>query len=570
MLSKSDLSARLNQLDGKGYKAYQSVKGKYDMDKFILAIDHVQGDPFASPSRARLRLPLTSTGMPSYLFENPDRRVALADIIARQFNQAIRSLAKGNRGTGKSGMVYIDSGGQEVLPRTAVKVDNEFLELRVSIGLPAAGRTILGREARAMLLDELPTLLENTLYRVRTNEREVREHVLLYEDQNYLRGRLAPNGIVAFIGNGSILPRRSGVSDLPLERGRAIPLVAPPELEVEMETWHHGTLRGMGVPLGVTLIVGGGYHGKTTLLKAVERGVYNHIKGDGREWVITVATAAKIRAEDGRYVERVNIRPFIDNLPFGQDTGAFSSENASGSTSQAANIMEAVEAGAELLLLDEDTSATNFMLRDARMQKLVAKEKEPITPFIDRVGQLYTEKGVSTVIVMGGAGDYFDVCDTVIMMENYRPREVTHEAKLIARQFPSFRQEEATSRLETGPGRVPLTESFNPFRGHKLKTEARGLDTVVFGNSTIDLGLVEQLVDPSQTRAIAELIHYAVRYVDGKRSLREILELVYRDIAAGGLEVISPFQGQHPGDLAYPRLLEAAAAINRLRTLRVK
>lgn len=570
MFTKAELIKRLNNLDGRGYKAYQSLEGQYDMGRFTLYIDHVQGDPFASPTRVRLRVPLRQAGFSPYLFENRDRRIALADIIARKLGQAIDRIVKGHRGTGKSGLVYIDAGGQEVLPRTATKIDSDYLEARLSVGLPAAGRTILGGEARTMLLSELPALVESALYQEQLDETELRQHVLLYEDQNHVRRQLKENGLVAFVGNNSILPRRSGISNLPLEKNRAVCFQSPPSLEVEIETLHHGKIIGMGIPVGVTLIVGGGYHGKTTLLKAIERGVYNHIRGDGREWVITNPTATKIRAEDGRYVQRVNITPFIDNLPLGQDTAAFSSDNASGSTSQAANIVEALEAGAEVLLLDEDTSATNFMIRDARMQELVAKEKEPITPFIDRVRQLYQLKGVSTIIVMGGAGDYFDVCDKVIMMDNYQPHEVTREAKLIANQLPSGRQMEAVTEFRADRKRVPAKESFNPFRGRKIKAEAKGLNTVVFGNTVIDLGLVEQLVDPSQTRAIAEIILYATQYVDGVRSLREVLEMVYRDIEENGLDIISPFKGQHPGDMAYPRLLESSAAINRMRTLRIE
>lgn len=571
MSNTRELRHRLQRIDGAGYKAYQDLRGEYRCERFMLFIDHVQGDPFASPSRIRVRVLQPEAGFPEYLYNNPERCIALGDIIARKIAQDIKRWVKGRRGTGKSGQIYIDSGGQEVLARTAVKVGTNYLEARLSIGLPAAGRRVLAREAEAMLLEEIPRLVEESMYFASLEEKELRDHILLYEDQNHIRRQLKNMGLVAFVGNGSILPRRSGVSNLPLTRDQAVPFLSPRELEVELKTLHHGNITGMGIPAGVTLIVGGGYHGKTTLLKAMERGVYNHIIGDGREWVITVPQAVKIRAEDGRFVQQVNIRPFIDNLPLGQDTIAFSSDNASGSTSQAANIVEALEAGAEVLLLDEDTSATNFMIRDARMQQLVHSDKEPITPFIDRVGELYREQAVSTIIVMGGAGDYFDVCDRVIMMDNYRPQDVTEEARRIAREFPNHRQVEAEPVvLSTVRPRVPLKESFDPHRGRKVKVDARGLENIVFGNTSIDIRLLEQLVDASQTRAMAEIIFYAARYVDGRRSLTEILKMVYRDVEEKGLDVISRFKGQHPGDLAYPRILEAAAAINRMRTLRLR
>ena len=210
-------------------------------------------------------------------------------------------------------------------------------------------------------------------------------------------------------------------------------------MEVELPTIHHGLIKGMGLPKGVSLIVGGGYHGKSTLLKAIEKGVYNHIRGDGREWVISSNNTVKIRAEDGRRIEKVDIKYFIDNLPGGEDTRQFSSVNASGSTSQAANIMEAIEIGSDLLLMDEDTSATNFMIRDAKMQALVAKEKEPITPFIDRIRSLYEKHEISTILVIGGAGDYLDVADQVVMLDAYQVYDVSARAKEVAKSIESNR-----------------------------------------------------------------------------------------------------------------------------------
>jgi len=327
----------------------------------------------------------------------------------------------------------------------------------------------------------------------------------------------------------------------------------------------------MGIPGGVTLIAGGGYHGKSTLLRAVERGVYDHIPGDGREYVITRHDAVKIRAEDGRRVEKVDISPFINNLPFGRDTSAFSTEDASGSTSQAANIIEAIETGTSLLLLDEDTSATNFMIRDARMQALVSKDKEPITPFVDKVRQLYRDMGVSTVLVMGGSGDYFDVADLVIMMDEYRPFVVTGRAREIAGEKPTRRQPEGGEAFGQIKQRVPLKQGFRPERGHRTRVDAKGLHTIVFGDTAIGLSFLEQLVDASQTRAMADLILYLSRnYVDGRRPLSQLIRAVYKELEEKSLDVISPFHGKHPGDYAMPRAQEVAGAINRLRTLVVK
>jgi predicted ABC-class ATPase len=327
----------------------------------------------------------------------------------------------------------------------------------------------------------------------------------------------------------------------------------------------------MGVPVGVTIIVGGGFHGKSTLLRALELGVYNHIPGDGRELVVTRSSAVKIRAEDGRRVEKVNISPFINNLPFGKDTIAFATDNASGSTSQAANIVEALEVGTEVLLMDEDTSATNFMIRDELMQKLVPKEKEPITPFVQQVRNLLQEDGVSTVLVTGGSGEYFAVADTVIFMDVYTPHLATQQAKELVRRQGEVVAQEAPPAFGPVWHRRPLPSGFDPYRGQRVKVDARGLQTIQFGRETIDLQYVEQLVDRSQTRAIADILLYTIErgYWNGQMTLRQGLEHVFADIARRGLEVISPFGEQNPGDYAMPRPQETAAAINRLRTLNV-
>jgi len=568
MRSKEDLRRTLQRIDGRGYKAYKDIEGQYDFGPYRLAIDHTQGDPFAAPSRVRVLVPLRETGFAPDLWSRKPREVAFRDYLARAFHQAIRRHVKGRRGSGKSGLVEIDRGGQEILERTSVLIRDGWLEVRFVVGLPAAGRTVLGREAQAIFFEEIPRVVGRALFPRSLDEGALRRHVEVAEDQEALRDMLRELKLVAFVAEGAVLPRRSGVDDRPLTQG-VVPVEVPFELEVTVELPNRGPVRGMGIPEGVTLIVGGGFHGKSTLLKALERGVYNHIPGDGREYVVTDHGAVKIRAEDGRYIEQVDISPFIAGLPFGKDTCSFSTENASGSTSQAANIMEALEVGARVLLIDEDTSATNFMIRDERMQALVAKEKEPITPFVDKVRKLYTDLGVSTVLVMGGSGDYFEVASTVIMMDNYRPRCVTERAKEIARRYTSRRRDEGGETFGRVTPRAPLPESFDPSRGRReVKIEAKGLHHILYGTTSIDLSALEQLVDQSQTRALGAMIHrYATRYADGNRTLREGLELLMKEVEEGGLDCLLPHK---VGNLAMPRVFELAGAINRMRTLKVR
>ncbi|MFO7952087.1 MAG: ABC-ATPase domain-containing protein [Bacillota bacterium] len=567
-----ELQQTLSQIDGKGYKAYKKLQGQsFHFPGFELLFYQVQGDPFAAPSRVAVRVPQKKAAFPKESYQPGIRQVALTDYLTRCFHKSIKNYARGKRGSGKSGAFQIDRPDQEVLERTSVSVNGEIVEARFFAGLPAAGRKVLGREAAEMFLNELPKLVENSLVYNNLPQKELFNHVYTVENQEVMRSLLEEKGLIAFVANGAILPRRSGVDQRPLSANKAIAFETPPELAVELDRPHGGKIRGMGVPKGVNLIVGGGYHGKSTLLRALEQSVYNHKPGDGREGVVAHSTAFKIRAEDGRRVEKVNISPFINNLPFGQDTCEFSSEEASGSTSQAANIIESLEAGANVLLMDEDTSATNFMIRDMRMQRLVAKEKEPITPFIDKVQQLYRDRDISTVVVIGGAGDYFDVADTVLMMETYRPFLVTDQAKEIARLYPNQRVQETGHTFGELQERIPRPGTIDPTRKNKVKVKAQGIEGLQFGYEDIDLHYVEQILDPSQTRAIGEMICYALRekLIDGRRPMKKIIGQINSLIDEKGLEAVSPNPQKPRGDFARPRSLEVAAAINRLRTLKV-
>ncbi len=579
-----DLRTALRRIDGRGYKAYRDVAGAWVAHEYALHVDRVQGDPFAAPSYVRVRVGAHVARIPPELHEGPVRRIALEDHLARRVREAIRRAVKGHRGTGKSGAVQVDAGGQEVLERTAVRIEPEWVEMRLQVGLPAAGRRVLAREAEQILCHELPDVARRAFRLDEDARRTAREVVECVENQEAIREQLPARGLVAFVADGAVLPRRSGVDDRPLSGRDVVPFRSPDALRVELEVPNpipdpeggepRATVTGLGVREGVTLIVGGGYHGKSTLLRAIERGVHPHVPGDGREYVVSRGDLVKIRAEDGRRVERVDIGAFIGELPHGRRTDAFTSDDASGSTSQAANIVEALEVGTSGLLLDEDTSATNFMVRDARMQALVASDREPITPFLDRIHELHDALGVSTVLVMGGVGDYFDVADTVIRMDEYRPEDVTAEAKRIAREHGSRRSVETDRPLAAPRGRIPVASSLDPSRGRReVKIDARDLHQIGFGTHDIDLRGVEQLVDRSQTRAIGHALHLgASRFMDGRRTVREVVDAIDAAIDEGGLEVLDPFRrGEgHPGNFARPRRHEIAAALNRLRSVLVE
>lgn len=568
MPNQEKLRSTLQRLDNNSYKAYKDIKGSYDFTDFTLIIDYVQGDPFAAPSQLRVQVPQSVAGFSRDLYNSSSREVALRDYLTRQFDKAAQEITS-SRGTGKSGLIAIARVGQEVIDRTSVLVNEEFVEARFVVGLPAKGRKILGRQAADMLCEDIPDIVDEALIYQSLTPKAIRQHVETVEDADWLRQQLGERGLVAFVPDGAILPRRSGVDDRPLQEDNVVPFQSPEEQQVTFNCPNRGEVTGMGIPAGVTLIVGGGYHGKSTLLRAVEVGVYNHIPDDGRELVVTDPGAVKIRAEDGRSIAGVDISAFINQLPQGRSTTNFSTPNASGSTSQAANIIEALEAVAKLLLVDEDTAATNFMIRDRRMQQLVSKDKEPITPFIDKIRQLYIDYEVSTILVMGGSGDYFDMADTAIAMDNFQPYEVTEKAKAIAAEYATERTIEGGTQFGKITPRVPLAESIDPSSGKKaVKTKVRDEDEISFGSEDIDLAAVEQIVDTGQLRAIAAAIVYAKReYLDKNITIPEILDRVMADIDADGLDAITT---SPQGDLAEFRRFELAAALNRLRTLKVR
>ena len=567
-MDHKQLLQTLKGLNGRGYKAYKQIKGSYQFPRFRLQIDHIQGDPFAAASKMRVFISLEEAGFHRDFFSGKSRQIALEDFLTREFYRWSKIHSKG-RGTGKSGLITIDAPGQQVISRTSCLIHNTELEVRFVVGLPAEGRTILGHHAVSMLGTDLPAIVQASLYLQNLEASKIWQHVKVNEDADFIRNQLAQRSLIAFIADGSILPRKSGVDDRPLETD-VIPFESPDRFSVTFDCPNRGKVTGMGIPKGITLIVGGGYHGKSTILKALEKGVYNHIPGDGREYCIADESTVKIKSEEGRSVTSVRISPFINNLPFRCRTDHFSTTNASGSTSQAANMIESIEVGCGALLVDEDTSATNFMIRDARMQALIHQSSEPITPFTDKIRPLYDELGISTVLVMGGSGDYFEHADQVIALEQYRLKDLTNEAKKIAEEFSTGRINEGGVRFGSVLSRKIEADGFSSrFRNKEPYLKTRGLDEIQFGQQCIDLSSVDQLVNESQLRGIVVAMDYARRHlIDGDRTISKICQLIHEKMRKDeeGFQILTPLPD---GDLAYFRPYELAAAINRLRSLQI-
>ena len=565
MRTADTLRAQLRGLDGKDYGAYQSLKGEYALPDFEIDIRQIPKDPYAPPHTGiyGVRLSHNYLGIPGDLFPGAVARVSYRDYLARRFAHASLAYAHRRRGTGYSGVICIEPPGQAVLDRNSVVFTDAGVEVRVFVGLPADGRRIDAPLAETMLLDELPGIVAHAFSGI--DPTPVTSHIETTEDAEYLRAWLADRKLVAFLADGAVLPRRSGTSEEPLPEPEAIVFRSPESMRVTAQLPHAGTVTGMGIPCGVTLIVGGGFHGKSTLLHAVETGIYNHLSGDGRERCAADSGTVKVRAYSGRSVSAVDISIFVGDLPGGKDTSRFSTANASGSTSQAASIVEALEMGARVLLMDEDTCAANLMARDARMQQLVQKEDEPITVYLERARWLYEERGVSSIIVLGGIGDYFSVADTVIQMTRYEPHDVTSAAKEIAGRSPGSRVVEGRPPEPRSSTRYCKPSSIDALNEYgKRSVSAVDRNRIRFGRSMIDLTDAEQIVELSQTRAIAEAIQRCRALGDQPLPLRELVDRCMRVVREKGLDGLSD---RPSGDLSEFRDIELAQALNRSRFL---
>lgn len=568
MKQSEDLQEILRRIDHKGYPAYKDTAGAYQFADYVLCIDHVQGDPFASPSKLSIRVDGKRAGFPAEMTQKKHTRVALSDALARRFGREVEQYSHKAKGSGKSGLIAVSRPGQEVLERSACEVSpgSGDVLLRLEVGFPANGRTINAGELVKILFRFLPECVHRSLFYKNADKKHLQKVRELAEDQFEIRKQLGLKKLTAFVADGAVLPRESGISDRPMKH--AVAFCSPQSMAVELDLPYAGKVRGMGIPQGVTLIVGGGYHGKSTLLKALERGVYNHIAGDGREYVITDDTAVKIRAEDGRSIQKTDISMFINGLPNGKDTKSFVTEDASGSTSQAANVIEAMEAGTRLFLIDEDTSATNFMIRDELMARVVNPKMEPITPFIDRVEELSDTYGISTILVAGSCGSYFYKAGHVIQMMQYQPKEITELAKQEAERFADItRDKPALAAAEKPVFHRVFTAGKKGAPNDRTKIKGMGKDAVSVDKDTVELRYVEQLVDSEQTMALGYMVKYAKQHLfDGKKDLCTVARELAALVEEKGIGAVC--EGHYlPCNLAVPRVQEIFACLNRCRSL---
>ena len=585
---REQLRRVLARIDGQPYAAYRDLTGAYDFGAFRLEVQHVQPDPYAPATRLSVAAPVRIAGLESADLRDTVRRVGAEDWLLRRLAAALARAADAEgaahpaplSGQGPvarpsdeealpAGCLRVLVPGQQVLERSALMMRGNTLEIRLLCALPADQRRVQASRAAAALDVALPAAIGAMWPQGPGEVAELRAHLDLLEDQEVLRAQLQQRGWVAFLADGAVLPRASGVSDLPLPARQAVRLHAPEALAETVQLPHRGSVRGLAIREGLTLIVGGAYHGKSTLLRAIERGVYNHVAGDGRELCVTRADAVAVAAEDGRPVSGTDISAFVRPLPGGADTQAFRTAAASGSTSQASGLCEALEMGASCLLIDEDRSAANFMSRDARMRALVPDAEDPVVPFCDRVRWLSRARGVSTVLVVGGTGSFLDAADTVIRMRGFQPHDATAEAREVAKSIPGTAVSAGAAPRPAGPLPALAADALGEVHGGRLRVRARGGRALTVGDAAVDLRALSQIVEEAQVQALADMLARAAQYCDGRRPIPEIVREVMADLDRLGFAAISPRMGQISGDYARPRPLELGAAIARVPGLRL-
>jgi len=561
-----ELDKCVRSLVGQRCTDFKDIAGSYDFGDFVLTIDYVPDDPARFPVRLSVGVPLERAKFPKNVFNTKSREIAARDFLTRTFGScAIRySLSvSGIRG----GRIYIDRHGQEILETSAVVVGNSFIEARFMVDLPVVRGKTLGTETLELFMNRIPKVVRMSLFFSTVDKDRLTSWLETVEDADNLRDMLKDRALAAFIADGSILSKRVSKKYQKFNEDKYVSFISPEELAMEIELPNRGKIRGMGIPAGVTLITGGMSHGKSTLIRALELGVYNHIPGDGRELVVTVPDAAGIRTEEGRRIEQVNISPFFPRILPAGDPEHYSTSFASAPVSQAAAIMEALDIGTSLLLIDEDTSAASLMVRDSRMQALVPKSDDPVIPLVDVLPALRDRLNVSSIVIAAGFGDYIDCADTVIVVKDFKLSVITEKAKRIANNLSTDRISESSLRLPRLGIRCPLAQSLEPMKAQQPESQMlRGRGSVQYGDELIDLSRVNQLVSQSQARGISRGIAMVHRLMSGSNSLREAINKVITRIEQVGLDSLS---NRCMGDLAGFRAYELAAAVNRLKNLKI-
>lgn len=540
----------LERINGRGYKSYKSLVGLSEVvDRVRVTVIKVQGDPFAPPSVVKLE---HNTNMPDWSLQAP---VATSDCILRRLRVLLKKFSMKGVGEGNSGVLSVPKLAPIMIRRSSLEVvktgvGRARIVARVHVGLPSRGRRVVSGAAEELLLERLPKAFTSS---VSVGEDKLRRHVETWIEQEHIRARLEDMGLVSFVGDGSILPRRCGGCWEPLED--AVPFESPPSLRVSVDLPTGRSITGMGIRRGLTVVSGPAYHGKTTLIEAVSAGVWNHIPGDGREYVITIRESFVVMSENGRRVTCVDLTPWLSEMPGASNLSCFTTSDASGATSVAATIQESIELGARLLIIDEDNVATNIIHRDYWLEELIGRKTlhtvADLAPGLKRAG-------VSVIVVATGSSELLSRADHVIVMNEYKALDLTHKARQV------------TAKKDTSDGVV----EYRAPRGRRMTASMR-LDKAKLRGRMLEVRGADELID---LRPLVQL--------EEETQLKTVVEATLRILAKGGVDTIGSeckdveaklarggfreVVGKEPGpSLSEARALDIGFLINRMPWLRV-
>ena len=559
------LYQKIRSLNGKNYGLYKSLADKpWDFGDFALEFLHVQGDPYAPASRVLIKANLSMLGYAGEWGGTYERRLALSDFLYRKLGRLVQE-----RYPGKDAAVIFDTAGPEMLVRNSLWIDNGELRACLQVKLPGDGRKIQAELAAEILTMVLPDLVSAGLYYSKSDEAALQEHFRVLAERKEILSQLDARGLCAFVPDGAVLPRASGLSEMPLEG--AIPFVAPEEMAVTLNVCGRD-IRGMGIPKGITVITGGAFHGKSTLLQALTRAVYPHIPGDGREGIVIDESALRVGVEDGRSVRGTDLSPFVRDLPGGVSTKNFNTLSASGSTSEAANLLEAMEAGSRTFLIDEDSSAVNFLIRDGRVRKLLGDEREPLIPLTDRIREI-SAQGYSFILVAGACGDYLDLADNIVIMANYKA-EVPQVKVTACAELGRSEPAEVSQPRSFVAYMQPLQKSVRPTSAveRQVKVKLAGDTLLQIGFLVSDTSRLNTLVDRQQRFGagfvLLNLLQNAASNAESGDvsnagdSVAETIRKLYEKIQNVGFRNLP--QGMSR-EMSLPRVVDIACVAFRLR-----
>ena len=565
MKNKEELYGKIEQVNLKGHGDLQQLLGDYDFSRYVLKILRIEEPVETQLSMLIVRVPQLIAGFPQDLIQTPVGRTALEDLIARKVADEIEKTASYDTAGISRRRLYFTRPGQKILPRSSLVVTEEYVEARIYFRPPMQDDKIMGSDLKELFFGMLPRIANSALIYCNLHEGEAERCVNSMSDADHIRRLLPTRGWVSFVAEQSHLCRVNH-GDTP-DMHRTQTLRVDDALAKSLDLPKAGAVRGFGVPSGLTVILGDAYSGRVELMRAMSAGIYNHVRGDGREQVITVPDAVYLKAEAGRSVRRVDLSAFLRDAG-DENSPVFSSPNADVFASEAAATVEALEAGARALLFDESDSSPEFLARDPRLAGLTPPAEQRITPLSAIARRMVDQLGVS-VVVAGTVTvtDFIPVADTVLRIANFKVYDVTKEAKKLVTAVPAPSAPiNVASMVERSRSIVP--SSIDPSAGRSdFLIEADDIHSLRFGREKIDLSSVEQLADVDQTRTIGRILYYAkTRYMEEVRPIREILDAIDHDLSSEGLETLTRTL---QGDLARPRRYEIAAALNRLPSLRI-